>query len=94
LPSIGSPSALTTRPSHPADGRTAPATDVTSARQPRRTPSSGANGMRSALLPENPTTSHGIFLATVSITTRAPTDMACSGPETSTIRPRTPTTRP
>jgi hypothetical protein len=27
-------------------------------------------------------------------TIRAPTDMACSGPETSTIKPRTPTTRP
>src|SRR5262245_27125257 len=25
---------------------------------------------------------------------RAPTDMACSGPATSTIKPRTPTTRP
>ena len=29
-----------------ADGRTAPSTDVTSARQPRRTPSKEANGIR------------------------------------------------
>ena len=36
-PSIGSPRALTTRPSQPAEARTAPATVVTAARQPRRT---------------------------------------------------------
>src|ERR1700733_11855066 len=76
---MGSPSAFTTRPSHAADGRTAPATDVTSARQPRRTPSSGANGMSNAYGPENPMTSLGIFLPGASITTRAPTDIACSG---------------
>jgi len=94
LPSIGSPSALTTRPSQPADGRTAPATDVTNARQPRRTPSKGAKGMSNAYGPEKPMTSLGIFLPGVSITTRAPTDMVCSRPATSTISPRTPTTRP
>jgi hypothetical protein len=54
LPSIGSPIALTTRPSHPADGRTAAATAVTTARHPRRTPSSGANGISRACAPENP----------------------------------------
>ena len=59
MPSIGSPIALTTRPSQPADGRTAPATEVTTARQPRRTPSSGANGISSAFAPEKPTTSQG-----------------------------------
>ena len=87
--------ALTTRPSQAGDGRTAPRTADTTARQPRRTPSSGANGISSAWPPEKPTTSQGIGLGlAVSITTRAPTDMACSGPATSTIRPRTPTTRP
>jgi hypothetical protein len=33
-------------------------------------------------------------LVPVSITTRAPTGMAWIGPATSTINPRTPTTRP
>jgi hypothetical protein len=87
LPSIGSPSALTTRPSHPTDGRTAPGTAETRARHPRRTPSSGANGIKSAKGPENPTTSLGIFLPGVSIITRAPTDIACSGPATSNHQP-------
>ena len=41
--------ALTTRPSQPCDGRTAPGAADTTARQPRRTPSSGANGISSAL---------------------------------------------
>ena len=90
--------ALTTRPSQACDGRTAARTPDTTARQPRRTPSSGANGISSALPPEKPTTSQGIGTGLpwtrVSITTRAPTDMACSGPATSTINPRTPTTRP
>ena len=87
--------ALTTRPSQPADGRTAAATEVTTARQPRRTPSSAANGISSAFGPEKPTTSQGIGRPPpVSIMTRAPTDMAWIGPATSTIRPRTPTTRP
>jgi hypothetical protein len=39
----------------------APAAVVTTARQPRRTPSSAANGIASAWPPEKPTTSHGIF---------------------------------
>ena len=52
--------ALTTRPSQACDGRTAARTDDTTARQPRRTPSSGANGISSAWLPEKPTTSQGI----------------------------------
>ncbi len=86
--------ALTTRPSQPDEGRTAGATEVTTARQPRRTPSSAANGISSALAPENPTTSQGIMRPPASIVTRAPTDMACREPATSTIRPRTPTTRP
>ncbi len=95
MPSIGSPIALTTRPSQPGEGRTAPATELTTARQPRRTPSSAANGISSAFGPEKPTTSHGMARpAPVSITTRAPTDMAWIGPATSTIRPRTPATRP
>ena len=33
---------------------------MTTARQPRRTPSSGANGISSAFAPEKPTTSHGM----------------------------------
>ena len=55
--------ALTTRPSQACDGRTAARTADTTARQPRRTPSSGANGISSALPPEKPTTSQGIGLA-------------------------------
>ena len=51
--------ALTTRPSQRDVGRTAPGVAVTMARQPRRTPSSAANGISSALAPEKPTTSHG-----------------------------------
>ena len=87
--------ALTTRPSQAGDGRTAPAIALTTARQPRRTPSSAANGISRACAPEKPTTSHGIARAApVSITTREPTDMAWIGPATSTISPRTPTTRP
>jgi hypothetical protein len=42
-----------------------------------------------ALPPENPTTSQGIGVPGVSITRRAPTDIACNGPATSTISPRT-----
>jgi hypothetical protein len=95
LPSTGSPMALTTRPSQPAEGRTAAGTEVTTAPQPRRTPSSAANGISSAFAPVKPTTSHGMTgPAPVSISTRAPTDMAWIGPATSTNRPRTPTTRP
>ena len=87
--------ALTTRPSQPSEGRTAAVFAVTMARQPRRTPSSGPNGMRREWAPEKPTTSQGMSgVAPVSITTRAPTDIAWIGPATSTIRPRTPTTRP
>jgi hypothetical protein len=66
---------------------------VTTARQPRRTPSSAANGISSALAPENPTTSQEIALS-VSTTTRAPTDISWIGPATSTTRPRTPIARP
>jgi hypothetical protein len=77
LASIGSPMALTTRPSQVGDGRTAPATELTTARQPRRTPSKGANGIRRAWGPEKPTTSQGIGRPLpLSMTTRAPTDMA------------------
>jgi hypothetical protein len=94
FPSIGRPIASTTRPSQPSLGRTAARTADTTARQPRRTPSSGANGISSAFPPEKPTTSQGMAWPGVSIVTRAPTDMVCSGPATSTIRPRTPTTRP
>ena len=50
------------------------------ARQPRRTPSSAPNGISSALAPEKPTTSQGMASRPVSITTRAPTDMAWIGP--------------
>ena len=65
------------------------------ARQPRRTPSSPANGITTALLPEKPITSDGMTrLPPVSITIRAPTDIAWIGPAISTIRPFTPTTRP
>ena len=93
-PSIGSPMALTTRPSQPSHGRIAPAAVETTALQPRRTPSRAANGIASALLPEKPTTSHGIRASAVSMVSREPTDMAWIGPATSTISPRTPTTRP
>ena len=86
--------ALTTRPSQPSLGRTAPAAVETTARQPRRTPSSAANGMANALLPEKPTTSQGTRASAVSMVSREPTDMAWIGPAISTIRPRTPTTRP
>ena len=87
--------ALITRPSQRTEGRTAPATEETTALQPRRTPSSAANGISSAWAPSKPTTSHGIGLPLpVSMITRAPTDMAWIGPATSTISPRTPTTRP
>src|SRR5206468_7308186 len=87
LPSIGSPSALTTRPSQAAEGRTWLAALAITALQPRRTPSSPANGITTALLPEKPITSQGIErLAPVSITSRAPTDIAWIGPATSTIR--------
>ena len=71
-----------------------PGDDDTMARQPRRTPSSAANGMASACPPEKPTTSHGIGLPPVSMVNRAPTDIAWIGPATSTIRPRTAMTRP
>ncbi len=87
--------ALSTRPSQPSEGRTVPAAVATSARQPRRTPSSAANGMASAWPCEKPTTSQGMPLAApVSMVRRAPTDMAWIGPATSTISPRTATTRP
>jgi hypothetical protein len=87
--------ALTTRPSQRSDGRMLPAAEVTIARQPRRTPSSAANGMASACPPAKPTTSQGICGPTaVSIASLVPTDMAWIGPATSTISPRTPTTRP
>ena len=95
LPSIGSPMALRTRPSHASDGRTWLAALAITARQPRRTPSRPANGITTALLPEKPMTSDGMKrLPPVSITMRAPTDIAWIGPAISTIRPRTPTTRP
>jgi hypothetical protein len=95
LPSIGSPMALTTRPSQPSEGRTAAGADETMARQPRRTPSSAPNGISRALLPEKPTTSPAIERpGAVSIDTLQPTDIAWIGPATSTISPRTPTTRP
>ena len=51
LPSIGSPIALTTRPSQPADGRTWPAALAITARQPRRTPSRLPNGISTAFAP-------------------------------------------
>ena len=87
--------ALSTRPSQRSDGRTVPAAVATTARQPRRTPSSAANGMASAWPPENPTTSQGMPLpGPVSMVSRAPTDMVWMGPATSTISPRTATTRP
>ena len=77
MPSIGSPMALSTRPSHDGDGRTWLAALAITARQPRRTPSSPANGITTALLPENPITSAGMNrFPLVSITIRAPTDMA------------------
>ena len=87
--------ALSTRPSQRSDGRTAPAEVDTTARQPRRTPSSAANGMANACLPAKPTTSHGIARPpSLSMVRRAPTDMAWIGPAISSISPRTPTTRP
>ena len=46
--------ALTTRPSQAGDGRTWLAAVAITARQPRRTPSSAANGISTALLPEKP----------------------------------------
>jgi hypothetical protein len=47
------------------------------ARQPRRTPSRPANGITTALLPLKPMTSEGMKrLPPVSITMRAPTDIA------------------
>ena len=87
--------ALMTRPSQRSDGRTLPAAVATSARQPRRTPSSAAKGIAKAWPPEKPTTSQGITgPVPVSTDSREPTDMAWIGPATSTISPRTPTTRP
>jgi hypothetical protein len=71
-----------------------PAAVDTTARQPRRTPSSAANGMASAWPPAKPTTSQGIRAGPVSMVNRAPTDIAWMGPATSTIKPRTETTRP
>ncbi len=94
LPSIGSPSAFTTRPSQPWLGRTAAGASETSALQPRLTPSRPAKGMSSAWSPAKPTTSQGIGRAPVSTVTRAPTLMAWIGPDASIIRPRTPETRP
>ncbi len=77
------------------EGRTWLAALAITARQPRRTPSSPANGITTALLPVKPITSDGMKrLPPVSITMRAPTDIAWIGPAISTIRPRTPTTRP
>ena len=52
--------ALMTRPSQRSDGRMASAALLTTARQPRRTPSSAANGMAKACFPAKPTTSQGI----------------------------------
>jgi hypothetical protein len=47
------------------------------ARQPRLTPSRPANGITTALLPVKPMTSEGMKrLPPVSITMRAPTDIA------------------
>ncbi len=95
LPSIGSPMALRTRPSQEAAGRTWLDALAITARQPRRTPSRPANCITTALLPVKPITSQGINrLVLVSTTIRAPTDIAWIGPATSTINPRTPTTRP
>ncbi|MEH2471432.1 hypothetical protein V1284_002876 [Nitrobacteraceae bacterium AZCC 2299] len=95
MPSIGSPIALTTRPSQAIDGRTWLEALAITARQPRRTPSRPANGITTALWPLKPMTSAGMKrLVPVSITIRAPTDMAWIGPAISTIKPRTPTTRP
>jgi hypothetical protein len=51
--------------------------------------------MANACLPAKPTTSQGIGRPdAVSMVSLAPTDMAWIGPATSTISPRTPTTRP
>jgi hypothetical protein len=89
--------ALSTRPSQCSDGRTLPAAVDTTARQPRRNPSSAAKGMASAWPPENPTASQGMPLpcpCPVSMVSRAPTDMAWIGPATATISPRTTATRP
>ena len=69
------------RPSQPAEGRTAPATEVTSARQPRRTPSSGANGISERVKAGKADDLAGdVFSRGVSMTTRAPTDIACRRP--------------
>jgi hypothetical protein len=77
LPSIGSPIALRTRPSHSGEGRTWLAALAITARQPRLTPSRPANGITTALLPVKPMTSEGMKrLPPVSITMRAPTDIA------------------
>ncbi|MEY9175517.1 hypothetical protein ABIF15_006749 [Bradyrhizobium elkanii] len=95
MPSIGSPIALTTRPSQAGDGRTWLAALAITARQPRLTPSSPPNGITTAFSPEKPITSAGMTRPTpTSITMRAPTDIAWIGPAISTISPRTPTTRP
>ena len=69
--------ALMTRPSQAGDGRTWLAAVAITARQPRLTPSSPPNGITTALLPEKPMTSAGMKrLPPVSITIRAPTDIA------------------
>ena len=63
LPSIGRPSASTTRPSQPRDGRTPATSSRTCAGQPRRTPSRAPNGIASARSPEKPMISHGTHAA-------------------------------
>jgi hypothetical protein len=82
LPSIGSPIALTTRPSQAADGA-APHAFESGERHHHRIVAGEADHLAG-----NETA------VPVSITMRAPTDIAWIGPATSTIRPRTPTTRP
>ena len=69
--------ALSTRPSHPEEGRTEPGTADTRARQPRRTPSRNRERHQQRITAaKKPTTSQGMGFCVVSMTTRAPTYMA------------------
>jgi hypothetical protein len=95
LPSMGSPKALTTRPSRASDGRTVPAAEASEARAPSRTPSSEPKGRQSARSPRKPTTSTPTVEPPKPVTvSREPTLISCTGPATSTRRPCTAATRP
>ena len=94
-PSTGSPRALTTRPSQWSEGKTEARSSLTSASQPRPTPSRVPSGISSALPCRKPTTSHGTRRWSRAIRVQRPlTDSSFSIPATSTSSPWIPETRP